>query len=229
MTATAARCACPICETGQAQAFQSVAGRDYWRCPQCLGTFLEPSQRPTPEAERAEYDLHHNDADDPGYRRHLMRLAEPLLARLPPGAAGLDWGCGPTPALAAWLAQAGHPMAVYDPFFAPDAAVLTRRYDFITCTEVAEHFHHPAAEFRRLASLLRPGGWLGLMTRRQTDDARFAGWHYRRDPTHVVFYRADTLHWIARQHGWSCELIGPDIALFQAPLAGSATAAHAAW
>ena len=39
------------------------------------------------------------------------------------------------------------------------------------------------------ARLVRPGGWLAVMTCFQTDDARFAGWHYRKDPTHVVFYR----------------------------------------
>jgi hypothetical protein len=41
------------------------------------------------------------------------------------------------------LAEAGHAMALYDPFFRPDPAALERDYDFITCTETAEHFHHP--------------------------------------------------------------------------------------
>jgi cyclopropane fatty-acyl-phospholipid synthase-like methyltransferase len=67
-----------------------------------------------------------------------------------------------------------------------------RTYDFITCTEVVEHFHHPALEFRRLDALLKPGGWLAIQTTFQTDDARFARWNYRRDPTHVVFYRPYT-------------------------------------
>ena len=40
-----------------------------------------------------------------------------------------------------------------------------------------------------LSYLVRPGGWTGVMTCFQTDDARLAHCHYRRDPTHVVFYR----------------------------------------
>jgi len=218
---------CPVCGQPDTRALVSVGARDYWRCPRCVCTFLDPAQRPSAEREQAEYRLHQNGAGDPGYRRHLMRLAAPLLARLQPGQRGLDYGCGPGPVLADLLHSAGHPMAVYDPFFAPDPAVLSSAYDFITCTEVAEHFHQPAAEFARLAGLLRPGGWLGLMTRLQTDDTRFAQWHYRRDPTHVVFYREATLHWLAAHHGWHCEVIGPDVALFQRP-AGSADTAQAA-
>ena len=90
-------------------------------------------------------------------------------------------------------------------------------YDFVTCTEVAEHFHRPADEFDRLERLLRPGGWLAVMTSFQTDDARFAGWHYRRDPTHVVFYRAETFRTIAARHGWDCEIPAKDVALMRKP------------
>src|SRR5690606_20429248 len=153
---------------------------------------LDPAQLPDSATELAHYRLHRNDPRDPGYRGFLARLAEPLRARLAPGACGLEYGCGPGPALAALPREAGAPMAVYAPFFAPHAAVLEVRYDFITCTEAIEHFHRPAREFGRLDRLLRPGGWLGLMTEFQEGDERFARWHYRRDPTHVVFYREDT-------------------------------------
>lgn len=180
-----------------------------------MATFVDPAQRPIAAAEQAQYALHRNDPDDCRYRGFLARLAEPLLERLPPRQYGLDYGCGPGPALAAMLSEAGHRIALYDPFFQPDPAVLERRYDFITCTEVWEHFHRPAAEFARLHALLEPGGWLGVMTRLQTDDSRFANWHYRRDPTHVVFYRAATLHDIARRFGWACEILAPDTALFR--------------
>ncbi|MEQ8700574.1 MAG: methyltransferase domain-containing protein, partial [Bauldia litoralis] len=101
--------------------------------------------------------------------------------------------------------------------FLPDTGPLEETYDFITCTEVAEHFHRPAAEFDRLDSLLRPGGWLAVMTCFQTDDDRFATWHYRTDPTHVVFYREATLRTIAAQHGWSCDIPVKDVALMRKP------------
>src|SRR5690606_24896975 len=104
------------------------------------------------------YQTHQNALDDPGYRQHLSHLTTPLLPRLTPGSHGLDYGCGPGPALAAMLGEAGHTMALYDPLFHNDASVLESCYDFITCSEVAEHFHDPAAEFRRLNGLLKPGG-----------------------------------------------------------------------
>jgi cyclopropane fatty-acyl-phospholipid synthase-like methyltransferase len=204
-----------VCEAAAAQPFMQVQGRHYWRCPQCQATFLDPSQLPTAEREQAEYRLHDNDAAQAGYRRFLQQVAQPLLQRLPPGQHGLDYGCGPGPVLAGMLREAGHTVALYDPFFQPDRSVLDATYDFITCTEVAEHFHTPAAEFRRLDSLLKPGGWLALMTCFQTDDARFAQWHYRRDPTHVVFYREATLRYVAASLGWECEVPVTNVVLMR--------------
>ncbi|HEY9118189.1 MAG TPA: 2-polyprenyl-3-methyl-5-hydroxy-6-metoxy-1,4-benzoquinol methylase, partial [Marinobacter sp.] len=49
----------------------------------------------------------------------------------------------------------------------------------------------------------------------QTDDERFANWHYRRDPTHIVFYRQATMAWLARVHGWVLEIPAKDVAIFQ--------------
>lgn len=211
--------ACPVCRTGETEAFVSVHGRDYRRCPVCEARFLVPSQRPTLAQEYAYYIQHENDSHDPGYRKFLFKLAGPLMARLGRPSRGLDYGCGPGPALAAMLREAGHAVALYDPFFHPDPAPLNCTYDFLTCTEAVEHFHEPAAEFDRLRALVRPGGWLALMTCFQNDDARFADWHYRRDPTHVVFYREATFHWLAARWGWPCGVPVKDVVLMQRPTA----------
>lgn len=178
---------------------------------------MNPAQRPPAADEYAHYLHHENDPGDPRYRRFLSKLADPLLARLPPGSQGLDYGCGPGPALAAMLREAGHEVALYDPFFVPDPSPLAGTYDFVTCTEVAEHFHDPATDFERLRALVRAGGWLAIMTCFQTDDARFADWHYRKDPTHVVFYRATTFRHLARRWRWSCESPAKDVVLMRRP------------
>ncbi len=209
--------ACPVCRAPDPARFGMFDGLGYWRCDRCQARGLNPAHYPDAATERAEYDKHENDIHDTGYRGFLDRLATPLRARLTPGARGLDYGCGPGPALAHMLREAGHDIAIYDPFYAPDAAMLNTRYDFITCTETAEHFHTPAEEFDRLGGMLRPGGWLALMTTFQTEDARFATWHYRMDPTHVVFYRAATLGRIAALRGWTCEIPRKDVALMQVP------------
>ncbi len=178
-------------------------------------TFLDPALRLGPEAERTRYLTHENTPDDPGYRAFLDRLAAPLIARLAPGAAGLDYGSGPGPTLSVMLAEAGHPTRLWDPFFAPDRTVLVRQWDFVTCTETAEHFFEPGEEFDTLHRLLRPGGILAVMTRPLVDDDAFRGWWYRRDPTHVAFYRPETFVWIERRWAWDLEQVAPTVFLFR--------------
>lgn len=207
---------CPLCQHHDCPHFSHADGRDYFRCRRCELTFLHPQQLPAADAERAHYDLHENDPDDPGYRTFLDRLAAPLCERLTPGSEGLDFGCGPGPALARVLEERGHRMAVYDPLFAPDASVLDRQYDFVTCTEVVEHFHQPEKEFELLANLVKPGGVLAIMTSLLHEGVDFQRWHYRRDPTHVCFYREQTFDCLAQHYGWnSPAIIGESVAFLQ--------------
>ena len=140
---------CPLCHGNEVDDFVEVDEKRYWRCSACLLTFLDPDCRLAPEAEYAHYLSHENEINDPGYRAFLSRLATPLLEQLPAVSSGLDYGCGPGPALAHMLREAGHAVALYDPFFAKDETVLSATYDFVTCTEVVEHLFDPAGEFKR--------------------------------------------------------------------------------
>jgi SAM-dependent methyltransferase len=207
-----------VCGTFSARFFAIVVGSNYMRCDDCEATFLNPAQRLSPEEEYARYCRHRNDPADQNYRRFLSKIADPLLKRLPPCADGLDFGCGPGPALACMLRESGHRMSLFDLYFFPNPEKLDHSYDFITCTETVEHFHRPAEEFARFDRMLRPGGWLAVMTNFQNDDDCFASWHYRRDPTHVVFYREATLRNIAGRFGWTCEIPVKDVALMQKSL-----------
>lgn len=208
---------CRLCGCPELAVFATLEDRAYWSCEACEAVLLDEACLPTPPDEFAYYRLHENDVDDPRYRSFVSRLGGPLLQRLKPGCEGLDYGCGPGPALAAILGEHGHAVTLYDPFFHPDAAALKRTYDFIICCEVAEHFHRPGDEFARLDTLLRPGGLLGLMTCFRTDDRRFANWQYRHDPTHVVFYREETLRMVAARFGWSCEIPRKDVVIMGKP------------
>ncbi len=208
---------CPLCHGNEVDDFVEVDEKRYWRCSACLLTFLDPDCRLAPEAEYAHYLSHENEINDPGYRAFLSRLATPLLEQLPAVSSGLDYGCGPGPALAHMLREAGHAVALYDPFFAKDETVLSATYDFVTCTEVVEHLFDPAGEFKRFDQLLRPGGWLGIMTGFQADDDTFAAWHYHKDPTHVVFYKRETLEFVAAGFGWQFECPTEDVALMRKP------------
>jgi SAM-dependent methyltransferase len=213
---------CPLCRSAGVRPLAPAHGRSYRECGVCGLVHVPPEHRLGPAEELAHYGTHENDPEDPGYRAFLDRLAAPLALRLPAGAEGLDFGSGPGPALSRMMRERGFSMEQYDPFFAPDADALRRTYDFVACTETAEHFFHPAEEFERLDRLLRPGGWLGVMTELLREDRALEGWRYARDPTHVCFYRPRTMHWIAERFGWSVELPHPNVALFQKPTYGAA-------
>lgn len=207
---------CPLCGGARAAPFADLRHGRYHHCPDCDLVFQDRTELPDPVTEREHYLLHDNRVDDPGYRRFLARLAEPLMAELSPGARGLDFGCGPGPALAAILTEAGFPTAVWDPFFATDPAPLGERYDFVTCTETIEHFHEPGRELDRLAGLLEAGGRLAVMTEIREPERPFGQWWYPSDPTHVAFYSRDCLAWIADHYGWRLHCPARTVAVFRA-------------
>jgi len=192
----------------------------YGNCPDCDLIFQSPGELPDSLSEFALYHTHHNEADDAGYRAFLAQLADPLMACLAPDARGMDYGAGPGPVLARLFAEAGFPTAVYDPFFHPDARVLEDSYDFAVCTEAAEHFHRPARDFARLAALLSPGGWLGVMTELHCGPKTFADWWYHKDATHVSFYSRETIHWIARHFGFRVLQVESRVVILQRDAAG---------
>ncbi len=205
---------CPLCLSEQVQDFATVDDKRYWRCDVCQLTFLSSEHHLGEDAELARYQLHENSPDDPRYREFLGRLSAHLIPKLPVAAEGLDFGSGPGPTLSVMLEEQGFRMRLYDPFFAPGADALNRTYDFITCTETAEHFYQPGKEFRRLDGLLRSGGWLGVMTEMLEAGMDFARWRYLREPTHVCFYTRETMNWIANRHGWKVEFPRKNVTLF---------------
>lgn len=208
--------ACPLCGATAGMPWRETTGI-YRHCAACDLVSRDPSTWLDAAAERAYYGTHDNRIDDPGYRRFLAQLAGPLMARLAPGARGLDYGCGAAPALAAMLGEAGFPTLGYDPFFAPDERLLAARYGFVACTEVLEHMHAPLRELARIDAVLLPGGLLGLMTELRVPMADFPRWHYHRDPTHVGFHSEASLRWIARRFGWEAVSLDGRVSLWRKP------------
>jgi hypothetical protein len=209
------RITCPLCSSTKTHFFSLAYRRTYLECDDCGLVFLRPEDLLSSDAERLHYSTHENDPHDLRYRQFLDRLAIPLLERLTPGTQGLDFGSGPGPTLSLMLQERGFPTQIYDPFFAPDKSLLEFQYDFITATEVVEHFHHPGIEFRRLDSLLKTNGHLGIMTEIWRDDRPFEKWHYPRDPTHVSFYRPRTMDWIAKSFLYDLEIPARNVVLLR--------------
>ena len=206
---------CPLCGNGASPTYFVDGQRRYACCTVCALVFVHPADRPRPLDEAMRYVEHQNHRDDPGYVAFLMRLADPVCARVPIGARGLDVGCGPTPVLSELLTASGRPTQHYDPLFHPRAEALRDTYDFATCCEVVEHAHDPAVLFSQLARLIQPGGLIAIMTQFRPVDGSFDSWWYRRDATHVCFFGEPTLRWVARHLALSVTFPVPNVALMQ--------------
>ena len=194
------RTPCPLCGEGTADPFDVADGREYLHCPVCRLIFVPQKFWSSPPEERARYDMHKNAPDDEGYISFLETIAAPLAERLADGARGLDYGCGPEPVLCRLLRQRGFTILPYDPHYFPEPP--EGPFDFIVSTETFEHFRHPRREIERIRALLRPGGLLGLMTAFWSEEVFRANWHYRRDFTHLCFYRRETIEWICGAFGF---------------------------
>ena len=207
---------CPLCASPRAYSLP-VAGKRYHRCLACELVWLDEADHLDEAAEKAVYDGHDNRVDDPRYRTFLMRAFGEVLSRVAAPASGLDFGCGPGPALVAMGREAGYQMAGYDKFYADFPELLTRQYDFITSTEVIEHIAEPRAVLEQLWACLKPGGVLVLQTQRVLGDERFKNWRYRHDPTHIVFFAEASFQRLAAS--WQAELSFPhaDVAVITKP------------
>jgi hypothetical protein len=111
------------------------------------------------------------------------------------------------------LEEAGYRMDIYDRCYAHVPERLTRAYDFITASEVVEHLREPGMELDRLWSCLRPGGVLGIMTKRVLDQKAFSTWHYIRDLTHISFFSRPTFVWLAKQWNASLDFADRDVVI----------------
>ena len=213
--ATVSPSECILCNYPDPKLFSETGDRRYFNCDCCDLVFLDPNQRPSTEQERAEYAFHNNDPDDPRYRQHLAKLTKPLIEGLCQETTGLDFGCGPGPAISTMMEEQGYSVQNYDPYFVQDEGLLRTKYDFIFSTEAAEHFYDPSATFGLLASMLKPGGRLGVMTQFRPKDGAFRDWYYIKQPSHVAFYNEQSLSWLAQFHGWTIREMNNPIVIFE--------------
>ena len=206
---------CPLCGAENASPYHKDKKREYFHCGRCALVFVPKHFHLSREKEKAVYDLHQNNPDDAGYRRFLSRLSNPLLSKLSPNRSGLDFGCGPGPALARMIEEAGHKMAVFDPYYANEPAVIAQKYDFITATEVVEHLSSPEHIFNLLFGMLEHDGYLGVMTKMVIDREAFKCWHYIQDETHNCFYSRETFEYLSNKYNASLEFFAKDVILMR--------------
>lgn len=207
--------ACPLCTNKKTEFYCQDKQRNYHQCPQCQLVFVPPQHHLDHDAEKKVYDLHQNSPRDTGYRQFLNKLLKPLARKLPIEAKGLDFGCGPGPTIKPMMEELGYQVSNYDIYYAKNSQALKKTYDFITCTEAIEHFVTPRKELLLLHSLLRAGGYMGIMTKRVTTKEAFEKWHYKNDPTHICFFSEHTFRWIGKWLGYSVDFPGNDTVIMQ--------------
>ncbi len=184
---------------------------NFYQCSQCDLIFKDPAVLLGANSEKSRYDLHNNNPNDPNYDAFLSTLVDPLLKLIKPDALGLDFGCGREKAIENLFKKKKISCASYDPYFFNNPELLTKKYDFITVCETAEHFYQPKKEFELLFGLLKPRGYLAVKTGLVPKD--FASWWYHKDPTHVVFYSAKTFQFIAKKYATQVEFYPKDVAI----------------
>lgn len=188
----------------------------YFSCQTCGLIFISPLFRLDTFSEFERYMKHENNVEESGYQKFVQPLVDKVMQTLPIGSLGLDFGSGPDSAVGHLLRQNNYQVKRYDPYFHPDTQVLEEKYDFVVAYEVVEHFYHPSNSFETMKKLVRPKGWLFLMTALYDETIDFSNWSYRRDSTHVSFYTRKTLDWIKNRFSFRALTIqGQNLAMFE--------------
>ena len=170
----------------------------FYKCTNCQGIFRPKHTFLTAEEEKEHYEKHNNDVFDERYQNFVSPIVNAVLLDFTPEAKGLDFGSGTGPVIAKMLTDKGFQVQNYDLFFANEPSLLKEKYDYVSCCEVMEHFHHPYQEFELLKSLLLPKGKLFCKTEVYNNQTPFENWYYKDDFTHVFIYQLKTLEWIQK-------------------------------
>lgn len=168
----------------------------FYECGLCKAIFRDREQFLDKKDEKERYLHHVSDINDTGYHNFVLPIIKEVKNHFKSGKCGLDYGCGHTPVLSRLLSRENYDMEVYDAIFFNETAVLDKKYNFIVCCEVMEHFYHPRLEFERLFELLLPGGKLICKTHIYEKGMNFDAWYYKNDPSHVFIYQKETIGWI---------------------------------
>lgn len=210
---------CPLCAYEDTKFYhESLKGKfkfKYYVCNRCTLVFMQRDGLLEASEESSRYLMHENNIRTSGYEKFLRELINPVLERISKDDYGLDYGSGPYPMLAQIVKEDGYHIEIFDPFFANDKSQLNKSYDYITCCEVVEHFHHPDQEFKKLSDLLKADGILGIRTNILYPNIEFKSWHYKEDDTHVVFYTPNSIKWICESYGLKVDYFEKNVVIFR--------------
>ena len=205
---------CPLCNSASTL-FCEKPKHLFYKCDTCDGIFRPKDTFLTAEEEKEHYEKHNNDVFDERYQAFVSPIVNAVLHDFSPEAKGLDFGSGTGPVIAKMLTDKGYQVQNYDLFFAIEPSLLQEKYNYISCCEVMEHFHHPYQEFELLKNLLLPNGKLYCKTAVYYHQKPFENWYYKDDFTHVFIYQPKTLEWIKSEFHFSNLIIKEKLIVFE--------------
>lgn len=203
--------ACKICSGSIRTICYQQSGVNYYYCSNCKFLFVDDKKNLPPQQEQDRYLRHTNTLEDTDYVDMLKTFIDKSITSFQPNIkTALDFGSGPGPLLSQLLRDIGYETDIYDFYFAPEKVYIEKTYDLITCTEVLEHVKNPLETMKMLKDHLNPGGIFAVMTlfhpvydlspaeEQLPCEKVFEAWWYRRDPTHISFFRPETFYYIAK-------------------------------
>ncbi|MDX9960071.1 MAG: class I SAM-dependent methyltransferase [Aliarcobacter sp.] len=186
---------CPLCLNSSILFYKD----EFYLCSCCEGIFRAAEKLLDNEKEKQRYESHTNDSDDLGYQNFVAPITNAVLKKFSKDDIGLDFGCGKDSPIVKVLRKNEYEILEYDPFFFDDKKLLEKKYDYIACCEVIEHFYNPKKEFELLKKLLKEDGILYLMTGIYNSTIDFSKWWYKNDPTHVFIFQEKTFEYIKKE------------------------------
>jgi SAM-dependent methyltransferase len=225
---------CIVCRAQQAETFLVVKGYSILRCLKCGLRFLSP--QPTageladlyskeyflsPDASKMGYSEYVSDAKN---HRRTFRNRIRYLPNVSAGARLLDLGAATgffveQARLAGWEAQGLEPSQWASEYARSilcqpvitgtlaEANITPGSFEVVTMWEVVEHLPDPRDVLERVASILRPSGYLALSTPdagslvARVTGRRWLGW--RKVPEHLFFFDFRNLRRLLSDIGFS--------------------------
>ncbi len=194
---------CKICESETLTSSETEDLRIFRHCSNCVFSFIDPQFLLTRDEEKSRYDFHENSIENEGYVTMFENFIAFAVSPFENVKTVLDYGSGPGPVLAELLKRKDYEVDIYDPYYSPESP--SKKYDLITSTEVFEHFNEPLESINKVVKLLKPSGYLSIMTCFNPGPEDFNGWWYKNDDTHVSFYSVKTFEFLAQR--FNLELI----------------------
>ena len=215
---------CNLCHSSQQRSVYSKPDENYFtdewftvvECTNCGLGFVNP--RPTPREMARFYpaDYYEYESREADYHQRRYQLEAELVQAITPSGNGrllLDIGCanGKFPRQMqklGWAVEGVETLAnsddvsdfkIYREEF-PQIPVPAPRYDLVTAWHVLEHVHDPAAHFRKVGEILKPGGIFVFVVPNFESISSYA--LFREDvPRHLYFFTEKTIREYLSRNG----------------------------